>query len=147
MDKRQIRAFRKTVYDSYRAGGRQFPWRQASDPYRILVSEVMLQQTQTDRVLPKHEEFVRQFPDLSALAAAPLADVMRAWQGLGYNRRALALWRAAQAVEADCHGRLPASVDKLLALPGVGNYTARAVAAFAYNQPTVFIETKLFRHN
>lgn len=113
------------------AGRHELPWRQTRDPWRVLVSELMLQQTQVSRVLPKYEAFIAQFPTAAACAAAPAGEVVRAWAGLGYNRRAVNLHRTAVAV-ADTG--LPASLDALLALPGIGPYTARAVQAFAFEQ-------------
>ena len=143
LTKHAIRRFRRVVLDNYRLHRCEFPWRQTADPYRIFVSEIMLQQTQTDRVLPKYEEFVAAFPDFASVADAPQKEILQAWQGLGYNRRALALKKSAEIVERDYRGLLPASADKLLALPGVGKYTAAAVLAFAFNQPVVFIETNI----
>ena len=138
-----IEAFRDVVYEHYRRSGRLFPWRTTDDPYCILVSEVMLQQTQTARVLAKYERFIDAFPDLASLAAAPLHAVLEAWQGLGYNRRALALHRLAQTVVGSFAGRLTSSPELLVQLPGVGRYTAGAVAALAFNQPTVFVDTNI----
>jgi A/G-specific adenine glycosylase len=109
---------------------RPLPWRGEEDPYRVLVSEVMLQQTQALRVVPHYERFLRVFPTIDALAAASSADVLRAWENLGYNRRALNLWRTARAVVE--RGGFPQSVDELRTLPGIGPYTARAVASFAF---------------
>lgn len=139
----QVAAFRTLVYDHYRANPRPLPWRDTADPYPILVSEIMLQQTQVDRVRGKYAPFRAAFPDIATLAAAPLPAVLTAWQGLGYNRRAIALHRCAQEVMAEHGGRLPAEVAALEALPGIGPYTARAIAAFAFLQPTVFIETNI----
>ena len=119
------------------------PWRLTSDPYSILVSEVMLQQTQVDRVSGKYEPFLERFPDFQALAAAPLDLVLAAWQGLGYNRRALFLREAALRVVTDFLGVLPASVEALATLPGIGRATASAIAAFAFNAPVAFIETNV----
>jgi A/G-specific adenine glycosylase len=128
------------------------PWRppslklrkdKALDPYRILVSEIMLQQTQVGRVLEKYSEFVRVFPTIHAVARASFGDVLRVWSGLGYNRRALFLHRASQFVVRKYHGGLPRTVEELRKLPGVGTATASAVCAFAYNQPTVFVETNI----
>ena len=109
---------------------RPLPWREETDPYRVLVSEVMLQQTQALRVVPHYERFLRTFPTVDALASASSGDVLRAWENLGYNRRALNLWRAARAVASQ--GGFPRTVDTLQGLPGVGPYTARAVASFAF---------------
>jgi len=112
--------------------GRDLPWRRTRDPWAVLVSELMLQQTQVARVAPRFEAFLQQFPSPRACSLAPTADVVRAWAGLGYNRRAINLQLAAVAVVRDHGGELPADLDKLLALPGVGPYTARAVLAFAF---------------
>jgi A/G-specific adenine glycosylase len=131
------------VLGYYRRSGRTLPWRETTDPYRILVSEIMLQQTQVDRVIPKYEAFISRFPDAGALAAGPLRDVLIMWQGLGYNRRAQALHRCAVSVTNEHSGRLPDTREGLQALPGIGPYTAAAVCAFAYNQPCVFIETNI----
>jgi A/G-specific adenine glycosylase len=121
------------------------PWRETFDPYHILVSEIMLQQTQVERVALKYGPFITAFPDVAALAQAPFREVMAQWQGLGYNRRALALQRLAQRLVAEFQGRLPASVPLLRTLPGIGAATAGALAAFAFNQPVVFIETNIRR--
>ncbi len=122
---------------------RDMPWRRDTRPYYVLVSELMLQQTQVDRVIPKFNEFIRAFPDERALAAASLADVLRAWSGLGYNRRAKFLHDAAKKIVGDFNGRVPATKTELLTLPGVGEGTAGAIMVYAYNQPTVFIETNV----
>lgn len=128
----------------YEKEGRQkLPWRLTSDPYKILVSELMLQQTQVDRVLPKYREFLRAFPTIGSLAKAPLSQVLFHWQGLGYNRRAKFLHEAAKVVVKEYGGKLPTEPELLQKLPGIGPYTARAVAAFAFNQPVVFIETNI----
>lgn len=119
------------------------PWRKTRDPYRILVSEIMLQQTQVDRVRPFYDRFLERFPDIRTLAAAPLREVLILWQGLGYNRRARMLHEAAKAIVRDHKGRVPKDIKQLEALPGIGMYTARAVAAFAYNEDVIFIETNL----
>ncbi|MBT0654333.1 A/G-specific adenine glycosylase [Geomobilimonas luticola] len=139
----RVAAFRTLVYGHYHANPRPLPWRDTVDPYAILVSEIMLQQTQVDRVRGKYADFLDRFPDIATLAAAPLPAVLTAWQGLGYNRRAIALHRCAQTVVAEHGGRLPADVADLETLPGIGPYTARAIAAFAFHQPTVFIETNI----
>ncbi|TAK05598.1 A/G-specific adenine glycosylase [Patescibacteria group bacterium] len=120
----------KRVLAWYRRHGRMLPWRGETDPYRILVSEVMLQQTQVDRVIPFYERFLERFPTVEALAGASAADVIRLWGGLGYNRRALFLQKTAQAVVA--RGGWPKDVDGLQELPGVGPYTSRALAVFAF---------------
>ena len=140
---RRVIAFRRRVYTYYSRHGRNFPWRDSSDPYAIVVSEIMLQQTQTSRVVGRFERFLDRFPTFAALARAPLAAVLTEWQGLGYNRRALFLVNLAQAVMAKHRGTLPATFDELRALPGVGDYTAGALLAFVYGKPAVFIETNI----
>jgi len=138
------RAFQKRVYDFYHKQGRYtLPWRKTHNPYRILVSEVMLQQTQVDRVVPKYQEFLKKFPTVRTLAYAPLSDVLHVWSGLGYNRRARTLHEAAKMVVAKHSGRFPKDVSELESLPGIGPYTACAVMAFACNQPVVMIETNI----
>lgn len=114
-----------------------------SDPYRILVSEIMLQQTQVDRVVPYYRAWLKKFPTVRKLADAPLSEVLVLWQGLGYNRRAKMLHSAAKAIVTEHRGRVPKSIEELEALPGIGSYTARAVVAFAHNQDVVFVETNL----
>ena len=131
------------VYAHFKKAGRKFPWRSTRDPYKILVSEVMLQQTQVKRVLVFYAEFMRHFPTVHVLAKAPLADVLRAWQGLGYNRRAKLLRDAAKLLVEQYGGKFPKNEQFLEGLPGIGPYTARAVMAFAFNKPVVFIETNI----
>ncbi|TFG92426.1 MAG: A/G-specific adenine glycosylase [Syntrophobacterales bacterium] len=140
---RRAAAFRTTVYDYYEKYGRSFPWRETTYPYRILVSEVMLQQTQAPRVLLKYEAFLRLFPAVSILASAPLHDILGAWQGLGYNRRALALKQSAQRIVTHHDGIVPQDEKSLVSLPGVGPATARAILAFAFNKPVILIETNI----
>lgn len=141
--------FQAVVWDYYRRHGRHdLPWRQPEangnfDPYKILVSELMLQQTQVVRVVPKYQAFLAHFPSLEALAAASLGEVLRHWNGLGYNRRAKFLWQAAQLIQSDHRGQFPKHVKYLVKLPGVGPNTAGAVAAYAFNHPVVFIETNI----
>lgn len=127
------------------AGHRDLPWRRTTDPYAILVSETMLQQTQAERVAPKYEAFLARFPTLAELSAAPAAEVIRAWAGLGYNRRAVNLHRLARQVVEQQGGRLPESVEGLLALPGIGPYTARAVASIAFAQAAAAVDTNVRR--
>jgi len=138
-----LRSFKRLIYDYYRKHGRSLPWRKTSNPYHILVSELMLQQTQVPRVLEKYREFIARFPDAAALAKAPLRSVLTVWQGLGYNRRALALKQIALALVAQHRGKVPSSFDDLVKLPGVGKATASAILAFAFNRPVVFIETNI----
>jgi A/G-specific adenine glycosylase len=137
--------FRRTIRDYYRAHPRPMPWRQTRDPYLILVSEIMLQQTQVARVMPFYENFIKKFPNLKTLARAKTSDVLRAWQGLGYNRRALALKKLAREVLEKYNGRLPHDREILESLPGIGPYTAGAIRAFAFNEPEIFIETNIRR--
>lgn len=122
---------------------RDLPWRNTCDAYEVLVSEVMLQQTQVARVLERWQRFLRKFPTVDALAAASTADVVGEWQGMGYNRRALALKRCADECAARYGGRIPRDYDALLALPGIGPATAAGVRAFAYNAPGVYLETNV----
>ena len=138
-----LEKFRSKVLRYYKAHGRDLPWRRTRDPYRILVSEIMLQQTQVDRVIDKYREFLRAFPSTRALATAPLREVLAAWQGLGYNRRAVMLKRAAEAILASHGGKVPAGVEALDALPGIGHATACAICAYAFNEPVVYIETNI----
>jgi A/G-specific adenine glycosylase len=139
-----VPAFRKVVWAYYEEHGRHsLPWRKTHDPYKVLVSESMLQQTQVERVIPYFKAWMKKYPNVQTLAAAPLADVLISWQGLGYNRRAKMLHEAAKKVVNEHNGKMPKSVELLETLPGVGHYTARAVAAFAYNQDVVFIETNI----
>lgn len=138
------KVFVDTVWKFYAEHGRHdLPWRKSITPYKILVSEIMLQQTQVDRVIPKYKAFMKQFPSLAALAKASAKDVIAAWSGLGYNRRALNLQKAAQEVRTRYNGRLPNSYDTLITLPGIGPYTAAAILAFAYNIPHPTLETNI----
>ncbi len=137
-------AFKRAIRAYYTKHGRHdLPWRATDDPYNILVSEVMLQQTQVPRVREKYAEFLRAFPTVRALAAAPLGAVLRVWQGLGYNRRAKLLHECAKTVVERYDGAFPRSYEELLDLPGIGPYTAGAVMAFAYNDANVLIETNI----
>lgn len=129
----------------FEANGRDLPWRHTRDPYRVLVSEIMLQQTQVDRVKPKYAAFLEQFPSLEVLAAASPGDVIRAWSGLGYNRRALNLQRTAQAVLNEHNGQFPDTPEALRSLPGIGPYTAGAVACFAFERDVAFMDTNIRR--
>ncbi len=136
--------FQKIIWKHYKAHGRHtLPWRTTRNPYRTLVSEIMLQQTQVDRVIPKYKDFLKQFPSFGKLANAKTANVIRAWQGLGYNRRALNLKRAAEIITLKHAGKLPRGFNALISLPGIGPYTAGALLAFIWNEPVVFIETNI----
>jgi A/G-specific adenine glycosylase len=140
----RIEAFQKIVLDYYKDHGRyDLPWRKTRDPYKILISEMMLQQTQVERVRPFYAAFIKQFPTVNALAAAPLADVLKAWQGLGYNSRAKRLQDAAKEIVVRYKGKMPSDAAELEALPGIGPYTAHAVSTFAHNHDAVFIETNI----
>jgi len=140
-----VRLFKKIINDHYRENYREMPWRRTRDPYRILVSEIMLQQTQVERVLQKYAEFIRTFPDLQALARAPLSRVLRVWQGMGYNRRALSLKKLAGIVVQEYAGKLPDEPEELIRLPGIGPYSASAIYTFVHNRPSLFIETNIRR--
>lgn len=140
----QQKALIDSVWRFYREQGRHdLPWRQTRDPYHILVSEIMLQQTQVDRVIPKYKTFLEVFPNATALARASLADVLGYWQGLGYNRRAKMLHECVKVIMHEYGGVLPPDERQLLALPGVGSYTARAILAFAFDVATPLIETNV----
>jgi A/G-specific adenine glycosylase len=143
MRRMNTKAFRQIIYGHFEANPRLLPWRNTSDPYHVLISEIMLQQTQVERVLPKYEAFLGRFPTPEALAEAPLADVLAQWQGLGYNRRGLMLKRAAEAIVAQFGGIIPSDPADLARLPGIGPYTAGAIAAFAFGHPSPFIETNI----
>ena len=140
-----ILEFQQMVLSYYNNYGRDMAWRDTTDPYLILVSEIMLQQTQVERVTIKYPEFIRAFPDFASLADAPLDKVLSVWQGMGYNRRAIALQKCAIRVMNEYDGILPADVDLLATFPGIGRATASSIAAFAFNLPVVFIETNIRR--
>lgn len=144
VDPAHIRSFRRIVWGHFRTHGRHdLPWRLTHNPYHILVSEVMLQQTQVSRVVPKYRAFVRAFPTLRSLAGASRGDVLRLWQGLGYNRRAKALHDAAIVLVTQYRGRVPNDTRALCALPGIGPYTAGAVRTFAWNACVPMLETNI----
>lgn len=138
--------FRTTILTYWKRHGRHdLPWRKGITPYRILVSEIMLQQTQVPRVIPKFRAFIRAFPTFRSLASAKPSDVLRLWQGLGYNRRALMLQRCAIVVSRECRGRMPRTVEQLRDLPGIGPYTAGAILAFGFDMPVPLLETNIRR--
>jgi|WetSurMetagenome_2_1015567.scaffolds.fasta_scaffold77131_2 A/G-specific adenine glycosylase len=141
----EIKRFRKAILDYYQSHGRRLPWRNTRNPYHILVSEIMLQQTQVGRVIEKYGQFLSAFPDFASLALAPLRDLLSVWQGMGYNRRAIALKHIAAEVTTYYSSILPSSEELLLNLPGIGKATASSIAAFAFNKPSVFIETNIRR--
>ena len=139
-----VSAFRKKVLAYHATYGRHtLPWRKTSDPYKILVSEIMLQQTQVERVIPRYTAFIKKFPNVQSLSNASLGDVLTLWVGLGYNRRAKYLYEAARSIHVHHAEVFPKTVAELQSLPGVGAYTAGAVAAFAYNTPVAIIETNI----
>ncbi|MFP4563621.1 MAG: A/G-specific adenine glycosylase [Spirochaetia bacterium] len=141
----EIGAFQDVIRGFYAEEGREFPWRSTRDPYAILVSEIMLQQTGTERVLPKYEEFLIRFPRIEDLAAAELAEVYPVWRGLGYNRRAKSLRDTAARIAAERDGIVPADPEILITYPGIGPSTSRSITVFAFNRPQVFIETNIRR--
>ncbi len=139
----QIELFKKNIWNFYHQQGRTFAWRNVDDPYQVFVSEVMLQQTQTYRVESKFEQFIETFSSFEILACVHLSEVLGVWQGLGYNRRGKFLHQAAQKIMHEHDGILPSDPETLVTLPGIGPATAASIAAFAYNRPTVFIETNI----
>ncbi len=142
---KQVSAFQTLIYGYYNQYGRDLPWRKTENPYHIFVSEIMLQQTQVERVIQKYGHFISVFPDFPSLARSALKNVLSAWQGLGYNRRALALLRTAHVILTEYGGILPQEVDTLVKLPGIGKATAASIYVFAFNKPTVFLETNIRR--
>ncbi len=143
LERKVIASFQKTILDNYHVAERLFPWRETHDPYAIVVSEIMLQQTQTSRVVPKYLAWLAEFPTVHSLAAAPLSRVLEMWVGLGYNRRARFLHETAAIIVRDYQGLFPSDPGALDALPGIGPYTARAIAAFAFGIRSAFIETNI----
>jgi A/G-specific adenine glycosylase len=141
----EVEEFRQIIYQYYAEHRREMPWRVSRDPYHILVSEIMLQQTQVGRVLAKYELFISTFPDFDSVCKAPLQEILGVWQGLGYNRRATALQKICRLVVTEYGGVLPSSAETLQTFPGIGPATAGAICAFAFNQPAVFIETNIRR--
>lgn len=135
--------FQEMIQERGRELYRPMPWRDDTRPYYVLVSELMLQQTQVDRVIPKFEAFISRFPNEKDLAGASLGDVLSLWNGLGYNRRAKFLHEAAKKIVSECGGMFPQTKEALLSLPGVGSNTAGAIMNYAYNQPEPFIETNV----
>jgi len=139
------RRFQRRLLAWYARHGRDLPWRRTRVPYRVLVSEIMLQQTQVERVIPKYRQFLRRYPTLRALAAAPVGDVRAIWYPLGYNIRPVRLHAIARETLARYNGRLPDDADALRALPGVGRYTAGAVLSFAYGRDVAVLDTNVRR--
>jgi A/G-specific adenine glycosylase len=144
-DTRARQRFRRRLLDWYRRNGRDLPWRRTRDPYHILVSEVMLQQTQVDRVLPKYAEWLGKYPTLAALATAPVDDVAETWRPLGYNIRPRRLHAIARESVARYGGELPSDADTLLSFKGIGEYTAGAVLSFAFGQRAAILDTNVAR--
>lgn len=139
------RRFQQRLLKWYKEHGRDLPWRKTSDPYEILISEVMLQQTQVDRVIPKYHEFLDRYPNLTELANAPVADVKKTWYPLGYNIRPERLHSIACETVARYGGRLPREPEELLSFKGIGRYTAGAIRAFAYNEDAPILDTNVMR--
>lgn len=140
--------FLETLWNYYATEGRDLPWRQAErdgtfDAYKIMVSEFMLQQTQVGRVIPKYQQFLETFPTITKLAEASLADVLRVWNGLGYNRRAKFIHESAKLIAKLHDSSIPLDIEQLKAFPGIGHNTAAAIVAYADNQPVVFVETNI----
>ncbi|MFX1376688.1 MAG: A/G-specific adenine glycosylase [Promethearchaeota archaeon] len=140
-----IHLFQTIILKFYKNFKRNFPFRKEITPYYVVVSEIMLQQTQTDRVSKKFLEFIKKFPDFFTLSKTPLDDVLKAWQGLGYNRRAIALKKISEIMVNDYNGVLPDSIETLKTFPQIGHNTACSIVTFAFNKPTVFIETNIRR--
>lgn len=140
---RRIVSFQHKIFSWWTTHNRDLPWRHTRDPYEIMVSEVMLQQTQVLRVLPKYAEFIEAFPTVSILAKTTPADVLRIWKGMGYNRRALYLQKASKVIVVIYHGKFPVSEKELVKLPGLGIYTARAILVFAYGQEVPLVDTNI----
>lgn len=139
----KIDLFQKKIWDFYQLNKRNFAWREQITPYKVFVSEVMLQQTQTSRVVYKFEQWLQRFPDFVSLAQSSSHQVLSVWQGLGYNRRGLALHRSAQQIVQDFAGQLPDDPSWLQTLPGIGPNTASSICAFAFNRPVLFVETNI----
>lgn len=139
-----MKAFRKLVYEYYRTSGRHdLPWRLTTDPYAILVSEIMLQQTQVGRIIPKYTVFLARYPSVKVLAESSTKELLTLWSGIGYNRRALWLKETARELLENFNSTVPANPEVLMKLKGIGYATACAIAAYSYNTPVVFIETNI----
>lgn len=135
--------FQERIFAWWEKNKRDLPWRHTHNPYNILISEVMLQQTQVSRALPKYREFIREFPTVTSLAESPLATILRVWKGMGYNRRAKYLQKTAQTIITRFHGEFPSNEPDLLDLPGVGLYTARAIQVFAWKRDVAMVDTNV----
>jgi len=145
LKKQVIELFREKILDFYRLYGRSFPWRNTTDRYAVMISEIMLQQTQAERVVPRFEAWLHQFPDIARLASAPLKDVLSLWSGLGYNSRALRLQRCAVLIMDSFDGIVPGEPSILKTLPGIGEYTCRSIPVFADNFDTAAVDTNIRR--
>lgn len=143
LSRKQITVFQLKIWKFYKGNKRDFLWRHTKDPYKILVSEIMLQQTQTKRAEIKYKEFLKRFPTITDLAATSKTDILKVWQGLGYNRRALFLHKAAQSITEKYNGKIPNERNLLLDLPGIGEGTAGAMLNYAFEIPTAFVETNI----
>lgn len=141
--KRGIAEFQSTIFHWWKTYKRDLPWRHTRDPYKIAVSEIMLQQTQVLRVLPKYAEFIEAWPNVLSLAKASVGDVLRVWRGMGYNRRALYLQKMAKIIIEDFGGKFPKDEQLLVKLPGLGTYTARAILVFAYGENIACVDTNI----
>ncbi|MFX1474347.1 MAG: A/G-specific adenine glycosylase [Promethearchaeota archaeon] len=141
----KIQGFQRRLLQWFKKHGRDLPWRHTHDPYRILVSEMMLHQTQVDRVIPKYHEFLAAYPTFAALAAAPLEEVKQLWRPLGYNFRPGRLHRIAQQVITDFDGQLPDTLEGLMAFRGIGRYTAGAILSFAFHKDAPILDTNVRR--
>ena len=145
MNKQDIKLFREKIFEFYRLNGRSFPWRNTTDRYAVMISEIMLQQTQAERVVPRFEEWLRHFPDIAHLASAPLRQVLALWSGLGYNSRALRLHRCAALIMDSFGGIVPSEPSILKTLPGIGAYTCRSIPVFADNLDSAAVDTNIRR--
>ena len=145
LDPLQKRRFQTRLLKWYKKYGRDLPWRKTSDPYHILVSEVMLQQTQVDRVIPKYHEFIDRYPSFEELAGAPVSDVKKTWYPLGYNIRPERLHSIACETMERYGGRLPSAAGELLSFKGIGRYTAGAIRSFAFNEDAPILDTNVIR--
>lgn len=145
LDHQLIWYFQQNLLEWYSESGRDLPWRHTSDPYQILVSEIMLHQTQVDRVLPKYLQWIQAYPSFQALAAAPLSEVEALWRPLGYNFRPIRLHKIAQRVISEFHGQLPNTLEELTAIKGIGRYTAGAILSFAFHKDAPIVDTNIRR--
>lgn len=139
----EIVNFQKTILDYYKEHGRKFSWRETNNPYEIYISEIMLQQTQTERVVKKYEEWLSVFPTVTSVAKSSLGKVLEYWNGLGYNRRAVHIFETCKKVANEYAGIFPTEREILLTLPGIGDYTSGAISTFSSNKPEIFIETNI----